>query len=61
MNVLFVSAAILLAFFVASCGFFGNTGEVRQEQPRKTVFRSGDDTPIDTPEVTPKPQKVPGE
>jgi len=60
-NRIFAFLAIAAAFFMASCGFFGSPGEVRQEQPRKTVFKSGDDTPTDIPEVTPKPQKVPGE
>jgi len=37
------------------------TGEVRDQQSHKTVFKSADESQIDNPTVTPAPQKVPGE
>jgi hypothetical protein len=56
-----VSLATAGALFISGCGFFGNSGEVREHQSQKTVFKSADENNIDTPTATPKPQKVPGE
>jgi hypothetical protein len=58
---IFVSLATAIAFFAFGCGFFGNTGEVRQEQSRSTVFKSGAGGQIEDPTVTPSPQKIPEE
>jgi len=57
----FRSFAIAAALFIAGCGFFGNTTELREQQSGKTVFKSADESQIDNPTVTPAPQKVPGE
>jgi hypothetical protein len=56
-----VSLATAGALFISACGFFGNTGEVREHQSRKTIFKSADEGQIDNPSMTPTPQKVPGE
>lgn len=57
--ILFV-VAILAMLFVAGCGLLGSNEKVNQ-QPRKTVFRSADESDIDNPDATPIPRKVPGE
>jgi hypothetical protein len=48
------------SLFIAACGMFGPAEQV-QRQPNKTVYRSADESPIDSPTVTAAPQKVPGE
>jgi hypothetical protein len=58
---IFAFLAITVAFFISGCEFFGTTGEVRDQQSRKTVFRSADESQIDNPTVTLAPQRVPGE
>ena len=55
-------AVIILAgsmFFVA-CGMTGPAGEQVQQQPRKTVYKSADETEPDQAKLAPI-QKVPGE
>jgi hypothetical protein len=55
-------AVIILAgsmFFVA-CGMMGPAGEQVQQQPRKTVYKSADETEPDQAKLAPI-QKVPGE
>lgn len=46
--------------FMAGCGLLGSNEKVN-EQPRKTVFRSANESDIDSPDATPIPSKVPGE
>jgi hypothetical protein len=55
-------AAIALAgsMFFTACGLMGPTGEQVQQQPRKTVYKSADETQSDQPNLPPV-QKVPGE
>jgi multidrug efflux pump subunit AcrA (membrane-fusion protein) len=52
--------ALVGSLFIASCGMFGPVEQV-QQQPNKTVYRSAEESPIDSPTVTAPPQKVPGE
>jgi hypothetical protein len=56
-NWIFVSLATAAAFLISGCGFFGNAGEMRQQQSGKTVFKSAGESET----ATPAPQKVPGE
>jgi hypothetical protein len=55
-------AAIILAgsMFFAACGMTGPAGEQVQQQPRKTVYKSADETDPDQAKLAPT-QKVPGE
>jgi hypothetical protein len=55
-------AAIALAgsIFFGACGLMRPTGEQVQQQPRKTVYKSADETESDQPNLPPV-QKVPGE
>jgi hypothetical protein len=48
------------SLFIAACGMFGLAEQV-QRQPNKTVYRSADESPIDSPTATAASQKVPGE
>ena len=57
----FLFVATTAAFFISGCGFFGNTGEVRQQQSGKTVFKSAGQPESDGATATPAPQKIPGE
>jgi hypothetical protein len=60
MNRIIAAAAIGAAFFIAACGMFGPSEQV-QQQSNKTVYRSTAENPIESPTVTPSPQKIPGE
>jgi len=60
-NWIFVSLATAAAFSILGCGFFGNTGELRQQQSGKTVFKSADQPESDGATATPARQKIPGE
>jgi hypothetical protein len=45
---------------IAACSWFGSSEAIRSESGR-TVYRSAEETPLEVPEITPVPQKVPGE
>jgi hypothetical protein len=53
-----------ILFFIAgsfaACSWFGTPEQVRQERGRAT-YRAAEDNSLEQPEVTPVPQKVPGE
>ena len=55
------AAVVATAFVMAACSMLGPSGEEFREQPKKTVYRSTDESAIDNPSVTPLPRKVPGE
>ena len=59
---MFVHAAVLfsIAGAFASCGFFGPQEQVRQE-PGRTTYRAAGDNSLERPDITPAPEKVPGE
>jgi hypothetical protein len=44
----------------AGCGFLGTQEQVRQE-PGRTTYRVPEDNSLERPDVTPVPEKVPGE
>ena len=44
----------------AACGFFGPQEQVRQE-PGRTTYRAAGDNSLERPDITPAPEKVPGE
>jgi len=46
---------------IAACGVLGPTGEQVRQRPQTTVYKSAAESAIETPTVTPVPQKVPGE
>jgi hypothetical protein len=52
--------AITTMLFCSGCGFFGSPREEVTQQPNKAVFKSAE-TPTEEPDLTPVPQKVPGE
>jgi hypothetical protein len=56
----FVAVAVAGAL-IAACGMVGPTGEQVLQRPQTTVYKSADETAIDSPTVTPVPRKVPGE
>jgi hypothetical protein len=52
--------AITTMLFFSGCGFFGSPREEVTQQPNKAVFRSAEPS-TEEPDLTPVPQKVPGE
>jgi hypothetical protein len=61
-NRLGFALAMAGALFLSACGFFGpGAGEEVRQQPRRTVYRSADESPPDEPVVVGKKEKVPGE
>jgi hypothetical protein len=54
--------ALVGSMFFSACGLIGPTGKQVQQQPRKTAYKSDDETETesDRPNLAPI-QKVPGE
>jgi hypothetical protein len=52
--------AIATIFFFAACGWFGSPEAYKSESGR-TTFRAANERPSEQSEVTPAPQKIPGE
>jgi hypothetical protein len=52
--------AIIAMTFFSGCAFLGSPREEVNQQPNKAVFTSAEPSTED-PDVTPAPQKVPGE
>jgi hypothetical protein len=44
----------------AACGFLGTPEQVRRE-PGRTTYRAVEDNSLERPDITPVPEKVPGE
>jgi hypothetical protein len=59
---MFVHAAVLFSIVgaFAACGFFGPQEQVRQE-PGRTTYRVPEGNSLERPDITPVPEKVPGE
>ena len=59
---MFVHAGVLfsIAGAFAACGFFGPQEQVRQE-PGRTTYRVPEGNSLEPPDITPVPEKVPGE
>jgi hypothetical protein len=53
-------ALFSIAGAFAACGFFGPQEQVRQE-PRSTTYRVPEGNSLERPDITPVPEKVPGE
>jgi hypothetical protein len=49
-----------MAGFFAACSWFGTSEQVRQE-PGRATYRAAEDNSLERPDITPVPQKVPGE
>jgi hypothetical protein len=49
-----------MAAAFAACGFFGAPEQVREE-PGRTTYRAPEDNSLERPDITPVPEKVPGE
>jgi hypothetical protein len=47
-------------FFFVGCSWFGSPEAYKSESGR-TTFRAANEGPTGEPEVTPAPQKIPGE
>ena len=56
----FHAAILITTFFLAGCEWFGPAERYKSESGR-TTFRAADESPATRPEVTPAPQKIPGE
>jgi PBP1b-binding outer membrane lipoprotein LpoB len=52
--------AITAIFFLAGCSWFGSPEAYKSESGR-TTFRAANESPTEHPDVTPVPQKIPGE
>jgi hypothetical protein len=57
---IFHAATLIATFFLAGCGWFGSP-ELYQSESGRTTYRAADENPAEHPEVTPAPQKLPGE
>jgi hypothetical protein len=55
-----IALAITAIFFVAGCGWFGPAERYKTEAGR-TTYRAAEENPSTREEVTPAPQKIPGE
>jgi hypothetical protein len=44
----------------AACGLLGTPEQIRQESGR-TTYRAAEDSSLERPDITPVPEKVPGE
>jgi hypothetical protein len=51
---------IAISLTISACSLFG-PGEASRHESGRTVFRAAEETPMEVPEATPVPQKVPGE
>ena len=49
-----------IAGALAACGFLEPREEVRQE-PGRTTYRAPEGSSVESPDMTPAPEKVPGE
>jgi hypothetical protein len=52
--------AIAGSLAMAGCSLLGSGEEVRDE-PRRSIYRAANESPVDNPDVTPVREKVPGE
>jgi len=52
--------AILVTVLLSSCSWFGPAEAYKSERGR-TTYRAAEENPATGPEVTPAPQKIPGE
>jgi hypothetical protein len=59
-KIVFVGVAVAGAL-IAACGMVGPMGEQVRQGSQTTVYKSADESAIDSPMVTPVPKKVPGE
>jgi hypothetical protein len=59
-NGIFRTVTLTATFFFVGCSWFGSPEAYKSESGR-TTFRAANETPTEHPEVTPAPQKIPGE
>ncbi|MDP9187337.1 MAG: hypothetical protein M3O72_08290 [Verrucomicrobiota bacterium] len=52
--------AITALFFFAGCEWF-DPAEVHKTESGRTTYRAANESPTEHPDVTPAPQKIPGE
>ena len=57
---IFHAATLIATFFLAGCGWFGPAEEYKTESGR-TTYRAAAGNPATREDVTPAPQKLPGE
>jgi hypothetical protein len=60
MKGIFRAAALTAMFLFVGCGWFGSPEAYKSESGR-TTFRAANERPSGSSEVTPAPQKIPGE
>jgi hypothetical protein len=57
---IFRAVMLTTTFFFVGCSWFGSPEAYKSESGR-TTFRAANEGPAGQPEVTPAPQKIPGE